>query len=207
MWDGETVAILASGPSMNRDVPRMLPACVRTIAINRTIELAPDADMFFAADWTVWKGSAELPALKATLARFKGMKVAVFAGGNKARASQMPPDDVFMLKHTGTSGFDDDPSCIRTGENSGYMAMHIAAHAGARRLLLFGFDMRPGHWHGRYPKGFYNTAAEQYGRWIKLFATLAPELAKRGVEVFNCTPGSALEVFPFLALDDFKAAA
>lgn len=199
MWEGEQVAIFASGPSMNRrTVEAARIAGMKTIAINRTIELAPDADMLYASDGGFWNYYKP---------QMKGLKVSVFCDGNKSRRSQLPPDDVLMLKNSGFTGFDPDPSCIRTGKNGGHAALHVAAHTGARQIFLFGYDMHGGHWHGRYPVPLRNTKPEQYVAWAPMFAELAAALRQRGIEVFNCTPGSALRAFQMLDFFDAAVAA
>lgn len=208
MWEGQPVAILASGPSMNRaTVAAVMAAGMKMIAINRTVELAPHADMLYASDGLFWQRCDALgPAAKAAVDGFRGLKVSVFADGNKSRRSQMPPDDVKMLRNTGVEGFDPDPSCIRTGNNGGYQALHVAAHTGGNPIWLFGFDMHGGHWHGRYPIPLRNTKPEQYVAWIQIFPTLARALAARGIDVWNATPMSALTAFPMMDFPELAAA-
>jgi hypothetical protein len=154
---------------------------VPTIVINDTFRLAPWAALLYAADDAWWMANPDALA-------FAGLKVSVAC---------LP--GVEMLRHTGSTGYDPDPSCIRTGSNSGYQGVHIAAQAGASRILLCGFDMtaaRGAHWFGPHTKpGLVNTTPETYERMIRRFATLKDELDARGVEVINCTPGSALKCF------------
>ena len=50
--------------------------------------------------------------------------------------------------------------------------------------------------------GLRETLPETYTRWVQRFAALAPLLAARGVDVVNCTPGSALRCFRFADLKD-----
>lgn len=151
-----------------------------TIAINSTFRLAPWADMLYAADAEWWAHSANHDALK-----FAGLRVSV---------SEAPPG-VLRLRHTGPEGFDPDPACLRTGSNSTYQAVHIAIHAGASRVLLFGVDMTGGHWHGKHPPGLRETPEEHYALFMRRFETLVEPAAKLGVDVVNCTPGSALNAF------------
>lgn len=180
MWKGRTVAILASGPSMSPSViSRVVAAGLPAIVINNSWRLHPKAEVLYAADQIWWE--TERPD-------FQGLKVT--AGDSNL------PSDVHALRITGADGFDPDPECVRTGGNSGYAAVHLAAHAGASRILLFGFDMRPGHWHGDHPRPLRNAPAETYDRWVRRFAGLSEALKARGVEVINCTPGSALTCFP-----------
>jgi hypothetical protein len=175
-FEGATVVVLGSGPSLNaRDVAKVrdLP----TIAVNDAHLLAPWAWMLYAADWRYWGRS---PSAR----KFAGLKVSVEA--------YLP--EVLRLRNTGIDGFDADPSCIRTGNNSGYQGLHIAIHTGAARVLLLGFDMKGGHFNGR-PDGPLRRD------WLPRFAAL--EFLMRGrVEIINCTPQSALACFPARMLDE-----
>jgi hypothetical protein len=67
---------------------------------------------------------------------------------------------------------------------------------GAARILLYGFDMHGSHWHGEHPKPLRATSPGTFDQWVGLMETLAAEMAKRSIEVVNCTPGSALKCFP-----------
>jgi hypothetical protein len=111
---------------------------------------------------------------------------------------------VLQLLNSGETGFDPDPHCLRTGGNGGYQALHLAVHAGAARVLLFGFDMRGSHWHGDHEAPLRNPKPHQFANWIERFAAVAPELARRGVDVVNCTPDSDLTCFRFASLCDLR---
>lgn len=165
-------------------------AGVPAVVVNRTHELAPWADLLVGNDSVWWTLSENEAAL-----RFAGIKVC--CGERAARA-------VMSLRNTGPDGFDPDPACVRTGGNGGYTALHIATHARAARALLCGFDMRGAHWHA--PHRLKNPTAKTFERWIIRFEAVAAKLAARGLEVLNCTPGSALKCFPFVPLDEALAA-
>lgn len=183
-FDGGTVAILASGPSMSQAVADQVHAAgVPAVAINLTHRLAPWAWMLYAADIEWWQHPTNADAW-----RFAGLKVTVNVGRH------VPPG-LLTLENSGGNGFDPDPRALRTGNNSGYQAVHIATHAGARRILLCGMDMGGCHWHGPHPADLKVTAPATYERWRQRFAELAPLLAARGVDVVNCTPGSRLDCF------------
>jgi hypothetical protein len=190
MWVGETVVILASGPSMSAAVAEQVRAAeVPTIAINSTFRLAPWAEMLYAADAAWWQHPDNRDAH-----RFAGMKVSV---------EEAP--EVLKLYASGVNGFDANTARIRTGGNSGYQAVHIAAHAGASRILLCGFDMcldRGSHWHGDHHAQLKQTSRKQFVVWCERFKDLAKELDARGIDVVNCTPGSALKCFRMAALAD-----
>ena len=68
LWQGETCAVLASGPSMSREVAELVRGRVRVIAVNNQgidtevngkLEpaLAPWADVLYAADAKWWQAT------------------------------------------------------------------------------------------------------------------------------------------------------
>lgn len=184
MWTGRTVAVLASGPSMSQavaDSVRHLPR----IAVNTTFRLAPDAEIIYGCDGRWWREHPEALACP-------GLKVTI-----EVLPKHRPnaPAEVLVLRNTGREGFDPDPTALRTLNNGGGQGAQIAVHAGAARILLLGFDMHGGHWHGPHPEGLANPGPVQMAQWIERLNTIAPILAARGVDVVNCTDGSALRCF------------
>jgi hypothetical protein len=81
---------------------------------------------------------------------------------------------------------------ISSGSNSGLLALHVAVKLGATRILLLGFDMRGTHYFGPHPKPLKNTTPDRYTAFQEQFRRFQP----RGVEILNCTPGSALKCYP-----------
>jgi len=201
-WEGETVAVLASGPSMSQEVANMVRAArCRVIAVNNQAipttcdgkvlpALAPWADMLYAADVKWWMEHAV--AARA----FPGLKVTV--------RTVLPFDDVHSLEQSNLAPYDSRPTHVVSGGNSGYQAAHIAAQRGARRILLCGFDMRDvngkKHWFGDHP-GKLNTE-QRYSQWVNNFANLAQALKALNVSLINCTPKSALAGMEKLSLED-----
>jgi hypothetical protein len=191
-WEGRTVAVLASGPSLTKEDAEKVRHLPR-ITTNATYRAAPDADVLYGSDVFFWRAAdyadvLTCPGLKVCIEQVPGVR-------------PYAPDGVLIVRHGGTQGFTDDPAKIRTGGNSGYAAIHLAASMGAKRILLLGLDMNGGHWHGPHPHGLNNPRAYTFNRWMRNFRTLAPALKARGIEVVNCSPGSALECFPKAALD------
>jgi hypothetical protein len=183
MWEGATVAILASGPSMSQRVADSVRN-VPTIAVNNCYELAPWAEMLYAADSSWWDHHAQR-ALK-----FAGLKVTCH--------ESVTYRAVNWLRQSGVEGFDPDPKMIRTGGNSGYQAIHVAIQAGAKRVLLFGYDMHGTHWFGKHPSPLRNTDPQSYEVWVSRFSGLIGH----GAEIINCTPGSAITCFPKMTLEE-----
>jgi hypothetical protein len=197
-WEGQTAAILASGPSMTREQCEAVRH-FKTIAVNNqgidtmsgrelVPALAPWADLLYAADAKWWQQYGDRAY------KFAGRKVTI-------RGSQHPA--LWWLRQSHERTFDERPNYLATGGNSSYQALHIAVHLGARRVILLGVDMKNRgklrHWFGSHPHKLDTQA--NFAVWLKGFARLAPVLKKRGVDVVNCSPDSALECFRKASLE------
>lgn len=83
---------------------------------------------------------------------------------------------------------------LANAENSGACAMMLAAHFGAARIILLGYDCHKrggAHHHGNHPKGMGNAGS--LPKWPKQFADVAKRLT---AEIVNCSPGTALDCWP-----------
>ncbi len=189
LWPGGMVVCMASGPSLTQDdADYCRGKADGVIVVNTTYKRAPWADALIASDvrWWQWhKGAHD------------------FAGLKYATSKHVKWSGVQILRNTGPKGLELDPTGLRHGLNSGYRAINLAVHFGAARILLLGYDMRRGvdakrleHWHGDHPV----PSRSQYPTFIKYFHSIVEPLKAQGVEVLNCTPGSALECFPLVDL-------
>jgi hypothetical protein len=182
-WHGQTAAIFASGPSMTAEVAERCRG-LRTIAINnQSMDCAPWADIIYGSDAKWWRHY--LPVI----IDLPGRKISVQIGS--------PIQGVDYLRAS-KEVCDTRPTFLSTGANSGYAALCLAVKLGAARVLLYGYDMAPRN--GRYRRHDYPAnlnSKPRFAEWIPRYRTLALELKRRGVDVINCTPGSALTCFPF----------
>jgi hypothetical protein len=141
---GGTVVCLAGGPSLTQADVDYCRGKATVIAINDAYRLAPWADVLYACDkrWWDWhKG----------VGSFKGLKYAL-----QRPALKWP--GVQILQNTGPHGLELKRNAVRNGKNSGYQAMNVAVHLGAKRIVLLGYDMHipqggPSHWFGEHPLG------------------------------------------------------
>lgn len=79
--------------------------------------------------------------------------------------------------------------------NSGYAALRWCIEQGADRVVLLGFDMRPnGHFHDGYPGRAPRACCDH---WLAELTAYRPP-----VPVVNACPGSALECFPKVTLEE-----
>jgi len=199
-WSGETVVIVASGPSA-KDVPLDLArGRAKIIAINESWRLAPWADALYAADSQWWEKSRGVP-------EFRGLRVTQ----GDATPRKYPRIRSISLVRTGKivrspkgflgAGSDSDGHHA----NSGFQALNLAVQFGTKRIVLVGYDMRIDlgfHWHGRHPDGMNNPRAAGIAVWRKVLDRNATRLSLMGVEVLNASPVSALTAYRKVTLDE-----
>lgn len=195
-WAGQTIAILATGPSLTReDCAAIRDARIRTIAINDAWRLAPWADVLYSSDrlwWPHYKGVPE----------FRGRRYGIgSAPGKSNRFHQYP--QVAVLRNAGYDGLEMRPDGLRNGRNSGFAAINLAVHFGAARILLLGFNMGfpngRAHFFGNHPPGLTQNES-LYPEFRRVFETIAQPLKDLGVVVLNCTPDTSLTTFPVVDL-------
>lgn len=161
----------------------------RVLAVNCTWQMVPWAAAMYAGDLDWWNrygaGAAEFKGEKWTR---DGMAAA------KYRLRR-------VVKREGR-GLCRERGAVHSGGNSGYQAINLAYHFGARQIVLLGFDMhlqKGAHWHGDH-EGMLNAPASHVAVWRREFEPLAFDLRHAGVRVLNATEGSALTCFPRVGL-------
>ncbi|MBS0330767.1 MAG: DUF115 domain-containing protein [Proteobacteria bacterium] len=186
-WRGHTAVVVASGPSLTDEQITLIEhSVVFTIAVNNSYAKLQHPDVVYACDYLWWK----LNHMKAK----QNIPRRQLWTQDRAAAEQ------FQLSHIQWEGKDGlGKRGLRVNGNSGAGAINLAYHFGARRILLVGMDMKPGpngekHWHPDHPKPL--VQGQQFEEWRKKMGVLAADLKTEGVEVINCTPGSALTCFP-----------
>ena len=198
MWLGKTVVLIGSGPSLtDAQINRVAEAGHPVIAINDNYQRAPWADMLYACDRQWWRWHED------TALKFRGLKVTV----SDVAAELYRERGLLWIPGYWRDGFSHEPNYIHYGKSSGYQGANIAFLAGARRILLLGFDHRnigdQPHWFGDHP----NKVRSHYPGWFKNWITIANDLANSHAdcEIINVTPGSALTVFPMMDLAEALA--
>lgn len=168
----------------------------RVIAVNNNWRRLPKADVLYAADGHWWR-------------YYLGDLAPIFPGelwtSDASAAREM---GLCYVRTRGGRGLSRDPTLVHSGGNSGYQAINIAFHFGARRILLVGYDMQrtggEAHWHGDHPDGWGNSTTPE--KWVPKFADLATDLAAEAVSVANCSIASALQCFQRSDLKEALAA-
>lgn len=196
IFSGDAVAIVAGGPSLRGfDWERLRG--IPCIAINRAYEVLPFAPLLWWSDARFFRNHRA--GIDAHRAIWKATCQIGYHGADAV------PSWVTQYSFTGKDGFDPDLRCLRHGNNSAYAAMHLAAHLGARRLVLLGVDMRHGmagetHFHDGHGLPHQEQTLTQL--MVPFFSTLAAPLAEREIEVINASPDSALTVWPRCSIEE-----
>jgi hypothetical protein len=149
----------------------------------------PWADVLYACDAWWWEYYGGCPG-------FHGEKWSTHDQNANPKLEIAAKYGVSLVRGQCGDGFSTDPSIIHYGSNSGFQAINLAMLFGARRILLVGFDMSSPngktHFFGHHPSF---RGQPRYESFVGAYNDAAKRL-QTGVEIINCTPGSALRCFP-----------
>lgn len=153
----------------------------QVIAINTTFRLAPWADHVYACDDRWWKKYHD-DVRRCCIGKLWTYYDAT-ADAFDLNKADIPPG--------------------KTGGNSGNQAARLAITGlGADRVILLGYDMKGGHWHGDHPQGWPNPNEGNFKHWIVHLGRLRREFPD--VEFLNATRDTAIphETIPRVTLED-----
>lgn len=191
-WTGQTVHIIGGGLSL-KSFDRCAVAGQPVIAVNNAgLDLVPDCDILFYVDdrWLVWN-----------YARVKQRRGLIVTRNRPSFGTL----DIKVVRYNGCvdrgqPGLSRDPKYIG-GQCGGSSAINLAFFMGAAELRLWGFDMKPGHYHADHKTSPKEQAASDaaYPEYIETLGRMSRSLAAEGVRVLNMNPDSALTCFPKVA--------
>lgn len=203
-WLGETIFVVASGPSIrttNFDLIRGR----KIICVNSSIEMVPFADMVYFGDGRWWDEH------KRMLINFPGHIVTcsgLIKHPRVLRITRLKPVNA-------ATGFHDGRDGVASQRTSLQGAMNIAAHLGSNekvqgRIVLLGADMgrdaKDGVSHGhpphKWPSRPGNITWDEQLRHLKWIVS---PLKNRKIEVINCSMVSRIPWWPKMPLEEFLA--
>ena len=222
MWEGGDVWIIGGGPSVPKQfgIPEKVIQKVvegtsppsayskymsllqnkHTIGINVAYLLGDWIDMVFFGD----KGFYLKHESK--LAEFPGLIVSCHPEADKIDWIKYTPRDNSRVK-----GISQDPRKVSWNGNSGSAAISVAVHAGAKRIILLGFDMKLNshnnqHWHDIYKRGKIETPMD-WKHWQPIlerqmlgFKHIAKDAEEMGITIINASPTSEITHFPKISI-------
>src|SRR5262245_21708774 len=193
-WQGQTVALIGSGPGAKNAGADELQGRAKVIAINESWQLTPWADALYGCDGRWWLWRAGVP-------KFKGLKLSADA---LACGEYKDVHRIFIPDVKSNELIIDRLGHVGAGGNSGFQALNLAVQFGARRILLVGYDMRIDlgeHWHPRhYPPLSNPHPNDNLPRWRKAIDGAAWRLEALGIALINCSPVSLLKAYPKMTI-------
>lgn len=189
-----TIVLIGNGPSLNRGQINTAKAAwiagrVRVLGCNDAYRIAPWIDGLYAADGAWWDLHIE---------QVRENPLGLLWSQDQAACVRW---GLWYVPARRAEGMSRDSGQIHTGHlggHSGYQLLNLAMHLGASRVLLLGFDCQAAngrtHWFGDHPDSL--RVASPYANFAAAYDIAAPTLRDAGVEVINCTPGSAIRAFP-----------
>lgn len=185
---------MASGPSVTAEDVALLRGRCKVAVVNTSHELAPWADLLYAADgkwWHLYPAARTFAGLKATpddraAKDFRLHRVTLLGEVDT-------DDDRFSLDLHGS---------IARGGNSAFQTVNLVTQFGCRRQIWLGFDFQGEHWHGKHPDTLKNPRPHTLQKWARRLDANAATLARMGVEVINASPASALKNYRKMLLRD-----
>lgn len=181
--------IVATGPSLNKnDYKKLSEQVDRVLLIGKAWKMDENADFLYHCDAKWWYYYNGVP-------QFKGQKY-----------SLEPTKFTENFERGKINGFYTHDNIIGTGSNSGYQAINVAYHLGAKEIYLLGYDMKKSaegvhDFDGGYPPNFIRNDSP-FDDFIKYFNDLSIQLGKLSIPVYNYTRDTALDCFERRSLDD-----
>jgi len=213
IWEEGDVWIMGGGPSVPKqfDIPdRVIQNVVKgvstpaayspymsvlhdkhVIGINVAYLIGDWIDMVFFGDKGFFLKHQQ------GLSKFSGLKVSCHPRANDLNWVKYVARD---KKHS--RGISSDSRTVSWNGNSGAAAISVAAHAGAKRIILLGFDMKVGekdiqHWHDLYGRFAAKDPKKRkrmpFYRHLAGFPQIAKDAKRMGIEILNACPDSAIE--------------
>lgn len=207
-WLGKAVFCLGSGPSLSsisarewRDLALLQKSgkCI-VLGINSSFKFSRangvEVDALFFTDENWFEDNRGL------VEEFKGLKFTV-----SRRAKNAYPE-LMRIENRHQPWFEVGHPPMKDGRSSGHRAVSLSIMLGANLILLLGYDMRivenRSHYHDEYSNTEFAKAYSQ--EFVRGFDGWHEAALKVGCQIINCTPGSAVDEFPFLPLETFLQA-
>lgn len=193
----EFLSVVSGGWSASQADLSRIPGPV--IAVNSAALYAPKIDHAVTMDrrWA----EAHWPALKAK--NETGSVHTWFRRNNVCNIHERPDWlTIYQCDHK-MPVMSAEPNTLN-GTNSGGIALNLAYHLRPKRLLLFGFDYRPGpkgepHWFEPTGEtnivGAYHIHRGRYANWAKQFSVAAEQFAAAGIDVINVSDTTVVTAF------------
>lgn len=189
-WNGETVVVVATGPSAGGVPLDLAKDKAKFIAVKDAWTLCPWAEVLYACDHHWWEHHRGVIPFEGLRIAFDPRTIEKYLGMRFIKVDISRAHSDMLFEKVGR---------ISWGGNSGFHAINLAAQFGAKRIVLVGFDMRVDqgkHFFGDHSYTKERPSKANVDKWGPSLDAQAPLLSSRGIEVINCSAISALKAYP-----------
>ncbi len=189
--EDKSLFIVGGGPSLI-DFDWALLKDKNVLVINRAFQKVPNALGLFWNDVNFHK------IFEKEIDNFKGIKMTT------TRYGMSHPCDCDIIWVKGRSyladlngPIEESPYVIRQGGNTGYSALNVAYHLGAKTIYLLGYDMKLDNnkmnWHDGYPDQIPTSARTE--SFLMVFWGANETYEEKGIKIYNVNSNSNLTEF------------
>lgn len=187
-WDGETVFIVAGGPSL-RGFDFGVLRGRRVVAINSSYACVPDADYLVFTDYRWWVTHEQR-----VRSSFRGKVVTL----TPVRRNY---DDLLVLERQRSGGVSADPTRLAWFHTTLTTALNLVGLLGASRAGLLGADgcdaTDGSSWHHEPHPEQWGRNPRRYRYHTEALDAIAEPMRAMGCEVYNLNVDSAYRSFKF----------
>ena len=203
----KTFICIATGPSITEEdiayvksMKQQYPDDIKIVAVNDAWRLFYDSekqscqllDHLYAADDTWW--NTYLEEINQCIDRDQ-IKLWIPVKKDFAKKHNM---NYIKLYH-GKNGLCTEDMALYSGSHSGYQAINLSYHLGAKKIVLLGYDMKVKdtshiHYFGNHPKGLRNSP-NGYTKWVSHYNKLSVDANRCGLDIINCSRDTAITCF------------
>jgi hypothetical protein len=189
--------LIATGPSLTEEVVDIIRKYKNDFVIfgcNDSYRIVDFLDIHYACDTAWWNIHAE---------PFRE-KYPFLETWTQSKEHKNTEFNLNVIKGGSLPGLSLKSDFIHWGSNSGYQLLNIAFLMGCCRFILVGYNMQQvngqRHYFGEHPESMKRNSP--YPAFVKAFSTIQPEIKEL---IINCTPDSALTIFPYQNLEEVLA--
>jgi len=186
---GDIWTVIGSGSSLTKADCETARSKTKTIVVNDSFRLLPNADIIYACDKRWWDVNYD-----DVLLNFKGERYSI----NDLENPTNNPSGDYLLNRVDSIqrpdfGRDRIHYGIDGGGNSAFQSANLAAIFGAKTILLLGVDCC-GSYFGGHPNHF--DICSPFQKFIDGWSTITS-----GINIINCSRFSAVNCFPKTTID------
>jgi hypothetical protein len=184
---------MASGPSLNLgDCSTLDRICDKTMVVNSSYKMWPCATYLYTNDPDWLCDQAEIPEQMQVYCGYWGSWPLPERVNNQYKAIKT------------VRGLCTEKDRLSWGGNSGYAAINLAYHLGAKKVILIGYDQKgddyTAHWHE--PHADHIKKKFNFPMWHERYNELAIDAEQHGLRIINATRDTALTCFEEIDLED-----